>query len=950
MPLNGLAASCFALLVIALIGACANTPPRPSSSLKRPLGLALICIDNGTIKPLSACDGSTTTGPNLFGYISNAALGDVAILNLTNGANVDTNLFVPGFTRVSLGRLPSSIQAGPDNLYVYTINPADRSMSRVNVQNYAVTQQTLPGQPLGLLIPPAARNPDGLAYVASPSTQQVLVLRLSEFGTIAPIAITAINVPGSPRAMVINSDHTKLYVAHHKHNYVTVIDLATKTELTKIGIGPECADGIDNDGDGKIDDKDDGCTGPTDTSENKPETGPYCNDGIDNDGDGLIDAQDPDCQDPSKWPACADGKDNDGDGKTDYSKDPTKGDPGCTSPFDDTELSNNPRCSDGIDNDGDGLIDYPNDPDCLSPQDDTEGTIITQCNDGIDNDGDGLIDFPNDPKCLSPEHNSESPPPTNTCNDGIDNDGDGLIDADDPDCANGTEEKLRQCSDGVDNDGNGLVDWPFDGGCRDKLDNVEVSECSDGIDNDGDGLIDGDDPDCFGPSDNSESDGLPQALSQLAIDPEGKFIYVLHRGYRTITVIDLSTDKRVDVNAPDMPGANAILRYQDVPEIKLARNPQDIAFVVADADLYAIVSTTTGEVVYIEARKGADWLHRLKDGSDDDVSTMLKPTLTLNGEPVDIGFTLDPKYATPGPLEVVVLDSETNKRQFYGVIFDENTQLQQTQSWTVSYEGVIPKTDGTGRFLDHKGTFHAPIHDFCTLGVQPGDYLVLKYDTVQSCGQFIGKRFQYTIEGVLGDRLLLKAESGIALTDEGDLPSTTVNVPFPTSACPLPQSVPFEVRVAKAFAIVGSQVGFLHQQRNVNGRCEQVETPDPLFTGRAQLAEYTGAQPFAECPIPTDSPGLTLHTFKNPLFSLNLYPGCAPVDEGQTLFTATTVPRNLTWSYTMTGAQVTKALVVGSLPGQLVSDPGAGKIYIVDPAGDQILRLNVIDDSLIIFR
>ena len=110
-------------------------------------------------------------------------------------------------------------------------------------------------------------------------------------------------------------------------------------------------------------------------------------------------------------------------------------------------------------------------------------------------------------------------------------------------------------------------------------------------------------------------------------------------------------------------------------------------------------------------------------------------------------------------------------------------------------------------------------------------------------------------------------------------------------------------------------------------------------------------QPFDECPIPTDSADLALHTFKNPLFSLDMYPGCAPIDDQEvTQYTVTTVPRNLTWSYTMTGAQVTKALVVGSLPSNLVADPGAGKVYIVDTAGDQILRLNLLDDTLIIFR
>ncbi|MEZ5291479.1 MAG: fibronectin type III domain-containing protein [Vicinamibacterales bacterium] len=99
-----------------------------------------------------------------------------------------------------------------------------------------------------------------------------------------------------------------------------------------------CGDGIDNDGDGLIDEN---CGTE------------ICGDGIDNDGDGLIDEN---CTE-----ICGDGIDNDGDGLIDEN---------CG-----TEI-----CGDGIDNDGDGLIDE----NCAGK------TEI--CGDGIDNDGDGLVD------------------------------------------------------------------------------------------------------------------------------------------------------------------------------------------------------------------------------------------------------------------------------------------------------------------------------------------------------------------------------------------------------------------------------------------------------------------------------------------------------------------------------------------------------------------------------
>lgn len=98
---------------------------------------------------------------------------------------------------------------------------------------------------------------------------------------------------------------------------------------------PQCADGIDNDGDGRIDLADYGCTGGTDTTE-------------------------------SPNPQCSDGTNNDTDAWTDYPNDP-----GCISAADTTE-SPNPQCSDGIDNNGNGEIDYPADLTCSSLSDNNE--------------------------------------------------------------------------------------------------------------------------------------------------------------------------------------------------------------------------------------------------------------------------------------------------------------------------------------------------------------------------------------------------------------------------------------------------------------------------------------------------------------------------------------------------------------------------------------------------
>jgi subtilisin family serine protease len=83
---------------------------------------------------------------------------------------------------------------------------------------------------------------------------------------------------------------------------------------------------------------------------------PDCANTLDDDGDGAVDLEDPGCDDADdaseKSPAlvCDDGADNDGDGLVDF-----PGDPGCPHPVADFE---DPACQDGIDNDGDAAIDF----------------------------------------------------------------------------------------------------------------------------------------------------------------------------------------------------------------------------------------------------------------------------------------------------------------------------------------------------------------------------------------------------------------------------------------------------------------------------------------------------------------------------------------------------------------------------------------------------------------
>lgn len=270
---------------------------------------------------------------------------------------------------------------------------------------------------------------------------------------------------------------------------------------------PIFGDGIDNDGDGLVDedliigaDDDGDCPGDTnndgytcrvgdqgvdedpvdliDDDRNIGEgggPGSNCSDGLDNDGDSLIDADDWDCR---------------GDGQAD--EDPPPGQIGSDDDNDGREGMSSPlgTCDDQLDNDGDGLRDL-GDPDCA-------GKIDEDPVDGLDNDGDGRVD--EDPRNEDRDGSEFGGRFPTNCADGIDNDSDGLTDDDDPQCWPYIDE-----DGGQDNDGDGLVD-------------------EDGQDDDWDGQKDEDGPvpclvDVANPFQGSAACGLAAYEVRITYDP-----------------------------------------------------------------------------------------------------------------------------------------------------------------------------------------------------------------------------------------------------------------------------------------------------------------------------------------------------------------------------------------------------------------------------------------------
>ncbi len=113
-----------------------------------------------------------------------------------------------------------------------------------------------------------------------------------------------------------------------------------------------------------------------------------CADGIDNDVDGKTDCADKDCAKdlacaPTTETSCTDKIDNDKDGQTDCADSDCAKDPACSSTVEKI-------CNDKIDNDKDGMTDCA-DSDCAQDLA-CAPTVETDCGDGIDNDKDGKTD------------------------------------------------------------------------------------------------------------------------------------------------------------------------------------------------------------------------------------------------------------------------------------------------------------------------------------------------------------------------------------------------------------------------------------------------------------------------------------------------------------------------------------------------------------------------------
>jgi hypothetical protein len=365
-----------AVLMMLVMGGsfgCRDQQTGSSASLEGPL--AFDVAERDTCGESASILRSFRDGvPCRIGLVSNAESNSLAVADMQLVAGddrlplprvFDYDPATPGVNHMEVGGQPVDVAASPAGDAAYVVNAADADLSVVDLWQLAPLDARLQpeGQPTGVTTFDAGSGPSDRPTLAV-STRGPDTLWFHPGVTCDPdTGCQGTDADGSSRPapgtitdMSVAPGGDRLYTVYREHGWASIWALPTDEslqdrglqcrdgaqsapcEVDRIGLRWGCSDGLDNDGDGLVDQEDPQCYGPKGAESpdgvGRPET-TVCTDGMDNDGDGLTDREDPDCQLP---------------GGTSESE-PTVPD------------APDPACDDGVDNDDDGLTDA-NDPDC----------------------------------------------------------------------------------------------------------------------------------------------------------------------------------------------------------------------------------------------------------------------------------------------------------------------------------------------------------------------------------------------------------------------------------------------------------------------------------------------------------------------------------------------------------------------------------------------------------
>lgn len=554
--------------------------------------------------------------------------------------------------------------------------------------------------------------------------------------------------------------------------------------------------------------------------------------------------------------------------------------------------------------------------------------FLAACENGLDDDGDGVADA-RDPGCdhaWDPDEADEAAvAEAGECANGVDDDADGDVDAADPGCsgtngdAEGADALLCTAApDGTPRCGTLLFTYP----------------CADGQDNDADGTIDAADPDCTSIFDLDEArDPRPNATG-LAFLPDGLRLVVAEGRHGALHVLDLEAGAEV------APATVPLLQQAErVPGTPLPVTALRVVTASADAEGVVPVYALAGDgLVYrLKAADADGWRLTMVEIDEPADTSITKPQLQNDELAVEVGLSSPFAYPGFGVMEVALQPDGSST--YYGIVPAKAAADVRSETWTLEYEGFLPDSRGQRAVLDpDSGSLVDPSADFCELGVEEGDVLVLHLPDVEAdCAPLLGRDWEVTIEGVSRDRLHVAA--GDLVPSDGVAPAEPAVLEGQCGR----SGLQYQVRSSGAFLVTGSRTGLLHPWTSSGGRCVARADADPLLASRARVAEPVAADVELDtCPAIGDHAAFTVHPFQNPSFALTLYPGCERLESLK--YRPVAPARDVRWRFRISGGVQPRWIATGGLPEEMVwvdeitslffADPARGATYVIEETVD----------------
>ncbi|MFO0746791.1 MAG: hypothetical protein U1F43_14130 [Myxococcota bacterium] len=929
------------LATLAALGACDSTASVPTSALKLPIDFAWGCEGDGqtqldqndesakAINDTRMCPDVGGAQGELFGVALDRQPAGLVVLQLNPAVGdrgfIDADFFRPGTSAIPVGEQPIQVLSNNQHSAFFVLSAGDQRVDRVVIEghdagglHFTTEQIALPGVPasgviVGDKLVVAARDLPAMWIIptdvtGSPTVTAVDVRKLDpDKGTVPAHLLHMETIPGDSDAIVATF-----------RDRPTVARLGLDGLITaEAGVVAACRDGLDNDGDGKVDALDENCANFEDDDES--------------DATGYPIAKTAPVAAPTSATACSDLVDNDGDGKTDGDDAACKvNDAGVIV----GELA--PECNDGIDNDGDGVTDFAFGP-----------------------DAGGKVVITGDTSCYSEFGNFEGQRPD-----------DGPFDPTFVDAGAAgrfvyvLDERIGQIlvfSYAVDGtfarvDVNkteshvpDLVSVPFGDPtgevttnaaipvvrppalARQNVKNIEITD---------------------GNAFSLSSSRLRGELWDRIINPETS------GGRPTVSLAPNDAEWKPTRCSPD----NTTACEQPLHD---------------DETWFLFGANLDGRLQLIEAVRRGVPAHRLAQRVIDPSKRTLSvtaPKLTLRGRLINArgepqqGFPFIGAAIEELLVEEVASVSPPSLRRF-GIWPPQNPEEAPTESWALTFEGRIPGASGNlGELVGGLSTTLVdPEATFCEDGVEVGDWVQITTPiaatdaalikppevklangnvcpTVEAKTAIIEVRVTgvgqdelvidpttarlrptlpvLDVQKIEADRLVSRRACEQAVKDLDDVLGRPENLTATTAftADAIEKRFAYNVRVADAWTLVGTRSGFLHRWKwdAAGARCVEDPTLDAnVFRGRVHERADAVAS-YDECPPPADQLSYdkveelapAASRFTNPSMGVDVFPGCERTTEGA--IAAVPSQQDTTFTFTLTGPQQGSALSISN--------------------------------------